>query len=74
MNELLIDKEKFAYAVIESAQIDITGLTDEDIAKRKLSLFLTTYYLIEKFNCLEKKDLRDSNVVTDMLSMIKFTE
>lgn len=74
MTEIQINKEQFAFSVINSTEIDISGLTDEEIAKKKLTLFLSSYFLADKFNCLEKKDLRDADKINEMIANIKFTQ
>lgn len=74
MDKLTIDKEKFAYSVLNSISIDSKNFTDEEIAKRQLTLFLTSYYLIDKFNCLEHRDLRNKEDINEILASIKFTQ
>ena len=58
-SKMKIDSKKFAYSVIESQSIDSDVV--EDIAKKKLTLYLTAYWLAEKFNTLEAQSFRNMN-------------
>ena len=51
-NNLKLDQRKFAEMVVASHQVS-DGLDPEAIVKRKLTLYLTAYYLAERFNNLE---------------------
>lgn len=65
-----IDPKEFAYAVIGNYQVDSED--DEMVSKKKLSRYLTAYYLADKFNQLEQDqfNLSKSNDLKKMLGMI----
>lgn len=52
-----INPEKFAYKVISSQNVESN--LPEEIAKKKLSLYLTAYWLAEKFNHLEAQSFKN---------------
>lgn len=54
-DELQLDPHKFAQLVIKSHQVS-DELDPEAIVKRKLTLYLTAYYLAERFNHLEMQN------------------
>jgi hypothetical protein len=54
-NELQLDPHKFAELVINSHQVS-DDLDPEAIVKRKLTLYLTAYYLAERFDQLETQE------------------
>jgi len=58
-SKMKIDAKKFAYSVISSQNIESDLV--EEIAKKKLTLYLTAYWLAEKFNNLEAQTFRNIN-------------
>ena len=52
-----IDPEKFAYTVISTNHVDSNST--EEIAKKQLALYLTSYLLAEKFNNLETQNFEN---------------
>ena len=58
-SKMKLDAKKFAYSVISSHNIESDVV--EDIAKKKLTLYLTAYWLAEKFNNLEAQSFRNMN-------------
>ncbi|MEH7415863.1 hypothetical protein V7266_11335 [Neobacillus drentensis] len=58
-SKMKIDAKKFAYTVISSQNIESN--LEEEIAKKKLTLYLTAYWLAEKFNNLEAQSFRNMN-------------
>jgi len=58
-SKMKIDAKKFAYSVISSQNIESDLV--EEIAKKKLTLYLTAYWLAEKFNNLEAQNFRNIN-------------
>lgn len=51
-NNLKLDQRKFAEMVVASHRVS-DELDPDAIVKRKLTLYLTAYYLAERFNKLE---------------------
>lgn len=70
---LVIDADKFAWSVLESTSFDTKELTEEQIAKKKLTQYLISRMLIDKFNCLESQDLRSPQEISSTIQKIKFT-
>ncbi|CAM3067255.1 hypothetical protein [Lactiplantibacillus plajomi] len=61
-HNLKLDQRKFADMIVKSHQVS-DDLDPEAIVKRKLTLYLTAYYLAEKFNKLE--DAHFQGKITD---------
>ncbi|MBT2729524.1 hypothetical protein J7E63_21780 [Bacillus sp. ISL-75] len=57
LKKLTIDAEKFAYTVLSSHHVE-SGVP-EDIAKKQLTLYLTAYWLAERFNKLEAQSFEN---------------
>ncbi|MCI1986163.1 MAG: hypothetical protein LKJ69_09610 [Lactobacillus sp.] len=55
-DDLRLNPRDFAQLVIGSHQVS-DELDPEAIVKRKLTLYLTAYYLAERFNSLQAQDL-----------------
>lgn len=55
--KMKINAEKFAYAVISSQSYE--NMLSEDIAKQQLTLYLSAYWLAEKFNDLESQSFKN---------------
>ncbi|MEH7546711.1 MULTISPECIES: hypothetical protein [Bacillaceae] len=55
--KMKIDAEKFAYTVISSQNVESD--LPEEIAKNKLTIFLTSYWLAERFNQLEAQSFEN---------------
>lgn len=51
-NNLKLEPRKFAEMIVASHTVS-DGMDPEAIVKRKLTLYLTAYYLAERFNKLE---------------------
>nr|WP_234002730.1 hypothetical protein [Lactobacillus sp. CBA3605] len=51
-NNLALNRHKFAEMVVNSHRVS-DDLDPEAIVKRKLTLYLTAYYMAERFNKLE---------------------
>ena len=68
--KMIIDHEKFDYTAISN--YDIASEDDELIIKKMLSRYLTSYYLITKFNDLEEKqiDISKTNDIKKILTML----
>jgi hypothetical protein len=58
-SKMKIDAKKFAYTVISSQNIESDVV--EEIAKKKLTLYLTAFWLAERFNNLEAQSFRNMN-------------
>jgi hypothetical protein len=54
--KMKINPEKFAYTVISSRNVESNS--PEEIAKKQLTLYLTAYWLAEKFNQLETQSFK----------------
>lgn len=54
--KMKINPEKFAYTVISSRNVESNS--PEEIAKKQLTLYLTVYWLAEKFNQLETQSFK----------------
>lgn len=59
-DDLRLNPRDFAQLVISSHQVS-DDLDPEAIVKRKLTLYLTAYYLAERFNQLQGQDLGAGN-------------
>ncbi|PFN96372.1 hypothetical protein COJ85_24605 [Bacillus sp. AFS076308] len=57
LKKLTIDAEKFAYTVVSSHHVE--NEMPEDIAKKQLTLYLTAYWLAERFNKLEAQSFEN---------------
>lgn len=68
--KMIIDPEKFAYAVLSVYETDCEE--DELVSKKMLSRYLSAYYLITEFNALESKQLEISklNDIKKILAML----
>ncbi|MFV5782402.1 hypothetical protein ACHLJU_00395 [Pediococcus acidilactici] len=53
--QIKIDAEKFAYHFMDSIDVPNEKSKFEDNAKNKLIAFLSAFYLIKKFNAMEKQ-------------------
>ncbi|WP_281165488.1 MFS transporter [Liquorilactobacillus sicerae] len=72
-NAISIDAEKFSLSVLNSSVLNVQGMTDEEIAKKKLKLYLVSHLLIDRFNCLENQSFSDPEEVDNLITNIKFT-
>ncbi|MBM7654978.1 hypothetical protein [Neobacillus cucumis] len=55
--KMKINAEKFAYTVVSSRNVE--GDMPEEIAKKQLTLYLSAYWLAEKFNSLETQSFQN---------------
>jgi len=55
-DDLKLDQKEFAKMIASSHQVS-DELDPETIVKRKLTIYLTAYYLAEKFNDLQAQSL-----------------
>ena len=69
--QMKIDAEKFAYTVISSHHAE--GATMEEMAKKQLTLYLTSYWLAERFNDLEAQSFDNINRKEYEELMLKLT-
>lgn len=66
--QVKIDPEKFAYHFIDSIAVPNEKSAFEDNAKNKLVAYLSAFYLIQKFNDMEKDVFNQSEIkkINDM--------
>ncbi|KRO17186.1 hypothetical protein [Lacticaseibacillus saniviri] len=62
-DDLHLDQKKFAELVVGSHQVS-DELDPEAIVKRKLTLYLTAYYMAERFNGLQDETFTDGTEPT----------
>ncbi|MBM7654973.1 hypothetical protein [Neobacillus cucumis] len=55
--KMKINPEKFAYTVISSQNVESN--LPEEIVKKQLTLYLSAYWLVEKFNQMEAQSFEN---------------
>lgn len=72
-DDLRLDPRKFAQLVVKSHQVS-DHQDPEAIVKRKLTLFLTAYYLAERFNQLQNTTFSENPNREEYKALLKKLE